>query len=345
MPPFTTFLARRGLPAVSALAASTTWTSESFSSKCEGSQTAGEDTHEQQYKQQPKPFGMIKETKGSFHKLFPRRQLWQPRVEYPLWDNNWDNQQPPSTGNDELDRQRMRQLRKEGVTRHIILIRHGQYDETQKEDSKRVLTELGRKQAELTGKRLRQMIDANGKFGPCNVKVLRVSNMTRAKETADIIASYLPGVEVAEPDADLNEGRPCHTIPGGRASETTIQRTDEQHARIEAAFQRYFHRAPPPLEEDDDDDDDDSEEQDNDEAVRSKHEFEIVVCHANVIRYFLCRALQLPPEAWLRLCTFNCSLTYLTIRPTGTVSCRMLGDIGHIPYEMNTFSTHAGFNW
>lgn len=42
-----------------------------------------------------------------------------------------------------------------------------------------------------------------------------------------------------------------------------------------------------------------------------QHEFEIIVCHANVIRYFFCRALQLPPEAWLRLCTFNCSLTYL----------------------------------
>lgn len=76
-----------------------------------------------------------------------------------------------------------------------------------------------------------------------------------------------------------------------------------------------------------------------------QHEFEIIVCHANVIRYFFCRALQLPPEAWLRLCTFNCSLTYFTIRPTGTVSCRMLGDIGHLPYDLNTFSMHTGFNW
>lgn len=66
---------------------------------------------------------------------------------------------------------------------------------------------------------------------------------------------------------------------------------------------------------------------------------------ANVIRYFLCRALQLPPEAWLRYCPFNCSLTYFTIRPTGTVSCRMVGDIGHLPYEMSTFSQHAGFLW
>ena len=31
--------------------------------------------------------------------------------------------------------------------------------------------------------------------------------------------------------------------------------------------------------------------------------------------------LQLPPEAWLRLSTFNCSLTILTIRPSGSVRC------------------------
>jgi serine/threonine-protein phosphatase PGAM5 len=42
------------------------------------------------------------------------------------------------------------------------------------------------------------------------------------------------------------------------------------------------------------------------EGAETKHEFEIVVCHGNVIRFFMMRALQLPPEAWLRLCTFNC---------------------------------------
>ena len=45
--------------------------------------------------------------------------------------------------------------------------------------------------------------------------------------------------------------------------------------RIEAAFRKYFHRAEPEQEKD---------------------SYEVIVCHANVIRYFLCRALQLPPE-------------------------------------------------
>jgi broad specificity phosphatase PhoE len=63
-------------------------------------------------------------------------------------------------------------------------------------------------QADQTGKRLAEMIKgAEDKFGPCKIKVLRVSGMARAKETAEIIASHLPTVEFAEPDPLLNEGR------------------------------------------------------------------------------------------------------------------------------------------
>jgi serine/threonine-protein phosphatase PGAM5 len=289
-------------------------------------------------------YGMVDTAEGDFHGLFPKRQLWQPKVEYPLWDVNWDGLHPPTTGDDDVDRRRMRKIRKEGVTRHIILIRHGQYDEGPKEDSERKLTDLGRKQADYTGQRLREMIEGvqGTAFGPCHVKVVRVSNLARAKETADIIASHLPkSVEIAEPDPDLNEGRPAHNIPGGRASKGTIEKFDEQHYRIERAFRRYFYRAPEPVILDPSSDNSEDEDEDD----KPKHEFEIIVCHANVVRYFMCRALQIPPEAWLRLCTFNCSLTYFTIRPTGTVSCRMLGDIGHLPYDLVSFSGHHGYNW
>lgn len=326
MATFTFRLARHGLPPLSAFMATSGWSMHS--SQCDAPEQAPEQEQKRPFQQ-----GMNPNAMGDFHNLFPKRQLWQPKVEYPLWDANWDNLQPPSTGDRDEDRRRTRQIRKEGVTRHIILVRHGQYDETEKDDSKRILTELGRKQADCTGRRLKEMMEgASKEFGPCNVKVVRVSNLARAKETAEIIASHLPGVECAEPDAGLNEGKPCHNLPSGRVSESTIQKTDDHHPRIEDAFQRYFHRAPLPSDEPDKED-------------RPKHEFEIIVCHANVIRYFLCRALQIPPETWLRLCTFNCSLTYLTIRPTGTVSCRMLGDIGHIPYGMSTFSMRTGFNW
>lgn len=277
---------------------------------------------------------------GDFYGLFPERQLWKPKVEYPLWDTNWDGLMPPTTGDKDEDRRRKRQTRKEGVTRHVILIRHGQYTENEKLDENRILTELGRQQADYTGRRLKEMIEGveGTDFKGCNIKVVRVSNMARAKETADIIASHLEGVERSEPDSDLNEGRPSHTLPGGDSyvSKSTIEKTDDGHTRIETAFRKYFYRAQDPprmniLVESASDTGDDNNIAEMDvtnienKNSGSKHEFEIIVCHANVIRYFLCRALQMPPEAWLRLCTFNCSLTYLTIRPTGTVSCRMLG--------------------
>lgn len=76
--------------------------------------------------------GMQPDAEGDYYGHFPKRQLWQPKVEYPLWDNNWDNREPPSTGDEKKDRQRARHIRKTGVTRHVILIRHGQYDETHK---------------------------------------------------------------------------------------------------------------------------------------------------------------------------------------------------------------------
>ena len=45
------------------------------------------------------------------------------------------------------------------------------------------------------------------KYEPCNVTVIRVSDMTRAKETASIISEYLPkSVIRAKPDPLLNEG-------------------------------------------------------------------------------------------------------------------------------------------
>jgi broad specificity phosphatase PhoE len=43
------------------------------------------------------------------------------------------------------------------------------------------------------------------KFGPCNITAIRTSGMTRAKETAEIIAKHLPDVAMAKADPMLNE--------------------------------------------------------------------------------------------------------------------------------------------
>jgi len=173
------------------------------SSSSSSSSSIGSDVEKKPFKE-----GMQPDATGTFHDLFPMRQLFVPAMPYPLWNKNWDGLHPELTGDEDEDRRLLRRLRKTGVTRHIILVRHGQYDETYKEDEKRILTPLGREQAHLTGKRIAEMMQgAEETFGPCDVKALRVSGLARAIETADIIASHLPGIEVEEHDAMLNEGR------------------------------------------------------------------------------------------------------------------------------------------
>ncbi len=88
--------------------------------------------------------------------------------------------------------------------------------------------------------------------------------------------------------------------------------------RIEAAYRKYFHRAP---------------------AKQTTDSYELIICHANVIRYFVCRALQFPPEGWLRISLANTSITWIVIRPNGRVVLKALGDSGHLlPYEKTTYS-------
>ena len=77
---------------------------------------------------------MKKNEEGSFCNYFSKRQLWQPKRPYPAWDSNWDQKHSSKIhssshdNNDDNDDDDDAVLT--GVTRHVILIRHGQYDET-----------------------------------------------------------------------------------------------------------------------------------------------------------------------------------------------------------------------
>ena len=138
-----------------------------------------------------------------------KRQLFKPKVPYPLWDYNWDGKMTNDTS---MDGQASGRGNVSGTIRHIFLVRHGQYEEDvdgvdgDKNDKLRKLTPLGRIQAEQTGKRLAKLQKGiDEKFGPCDIKIIRSSDMTRAKETAEIIAKQLKGVTLAKPDRLLNE--------------------------------------------------------------------------------------------------------------------------------------------
>ncbi|KAL0610348.1 Serine/threonine-protein phosphatase PGAM5, mitochondrial [Plecturocebus cupreus] len=279
-----------------------------------------------------------------------------------VWDPNWDRREPLSlinlrkrnveSGEEELASKLDHYKAK--ATRHIFLIRHSQYHVDGSQEKDRTLTPLGREQAELTGLRLASL---GLKFN----KIVH-SSMTRAVETTDIISRHLPGElrrgasmpaagcglsswplgghgscsGEAGRDDGRTQGPPCFS-PGVCKVSTDLLREGapiepdppvshwkpeavqyyEDGARIEAAFRNYIHRA---------------------DARQEEDSYEIFICHANVIRYIVCRALQFPPEGWLRLSLNNGSITHLVIRPNGRVALRTLGDTGFMPPDKITRS-------
>lgn len=72
-------------------------------------------------------------------------------------------------------------------------------------------------------------------------------------------------------------------------------------------------------------------------ARGSGDEHDIIVCHGNVIRWFVCRALAVDPTAWLGMSIANCSLTVVQIRADGSAKLLSFADAGHLPFSMTTY--------
>lgn len=190
----------------------------------------------------------------------------------------------------------------------MFLIRHGQYKVDGITDKEKTLSDLGRVQADLTGRRL-AALDKRWDL------IVR-STQTRARETAEIIAKHLPtNVEVKDCQL-LEEGAPIIPEPAPPGYWAKPKTFFQDILRIEAAFRRYFNRADPEQMED---------------------SFTILVCHANVIRYFVCRALQFPAEGLLRMSLTHGSITWISIMANGYVVLRSLSDVGHMDPKYITF--------
>ncbi|XP_050063548.1 serine/threonine-protein phosphatase PGAM5, mitochondrial-like [Aphis gossypii] len=229
------------------------------------------------------------------------------------WDSNWDKRQlkslvkPVYSKKRELQDKYDKQIKsqKSCATRHIFLIRHGQYNLSGETDGDRKLTELGRKQAFFTGERLSIL----------NYPWTKItqSTMTRAMETCSIIQKQLPE-NIPITTSDLLTGSPIQPDPLSKHwIPELIFNTDK--SRKEVAFRRFIHRAPP---------------------EQKKDSYELIVCHANVIKYFVMKSLQLTPEARLRLKLDHASITWLSIAPNGRVTLRCYSNSGYMPPDAIT---------
>ncbi|KAH8405094.1 hypothetical protein KR222_000918 [Zaprionus bogoriensis] len=240
-------------------------------------------------------------------KLLDRRQahitnseLQEPSAKS-QWCHDWDRREYQTSNLSALadngDEERAVALR------HIVLVRHGEYKSTPEGNH---LTNLGRLQAHRTGQRLNEM-------GITWDHVV-VSTMTRAQETAMIILKQINFDPLKMKRCDLlPEGTPCPADPPQNRSVCSVEHSYRRDGpRIEAAFRRYFFRASPEQKED---------------------SYLLIVGHANVIRYLVCRALQFPSEAWTRFNLHHASITWLTIWPSGYVTLRCMGDSGYMPVK------------
>lgn len=188
--------------------------------------------------------------------------------------------------------------------RTVYLVRHGQYDHTDRRDSTvgRGLVPLGVAQARLVGARLRSL--------PVDMTSLHSSTMTRARETAAVIGEEFPGLEL-QISPLLSECTPS-TSPKTITGEIKTPDLKACEKRLDQAFSNYLL---PSL---------DGEQHD------------VVVCHGNMIRYLVMKALGVNSKRWYSLSIANCSLTVVKITPSGAMSVLSFSDTGHLPPNLTT---------
>ncbi|UCH84778.1 MAG: histidine phosphatase family protein [Candidatus Latescibacterota bacterium] len=189
-------------------------------------------------------------------------------------------------------------------SRYLYLIRHGQYDydDASDPDVGKALVPLGIAQARLVAARLGSL--------PVDMTALWSSTMTRARQTARVIGDDFPALQL-DTSKLLRECIPptwrkdvVADVDPGEMSECVDQ--------LEEAFATFF---VPSLD-------------------RERHD--IIVCHGNVIRYFVTKVLGVDTMAWLGMSVGNCSMTVVRIDPSGLMKILMVGDIGHIPSNLQT---------
>jgi serine/threonine-protein phosphatase PGAM5 len=197
--------------------------------------------------------------------------------------------------------------------RFIYLVRHGQYKrlsagelegDSATEHAIRVdggLTTLGIEQSKLTAQRLRSH----------PISAIYSSSLPRAIQTAEIIAQVANGIPLRKTRI-LWECIPC--VPPFLStflSDVTSEEIARSREQAEEAYERYF------------------------KPARGKDKHEILVCHGNLMRYFVCRALGVEPEAWGKMGVFNCGISQVAVshRSTGVV-CH--NDSGHLPEDKRT---------
>jgi serine/threonine-protein phosphatase PGAM5 len=213
------------------------------------------------------------------------------------------------------------------ATRHLYLVRHGQREPGPgHDDLGPSLTVLGWKQAHQAARRLAAL----------KIDVIHTSSLRRTMETAQILAVEQSNIPIrpsrllwecipAMPDfalqwftehPDLGTGRlPENMRPwlGVWSEMENVEQLQTDFEQARQAWEKYFIPA------------------------KGKDRYDIIVSHGNLIRYFVMRALQVPPENWVNTDIYNCSICEITIETNGRPMLVSHNDSGHLHTDQLTF--------
>ncbi len=192
----------------------------------------------------------------------------------------------------------------EPAARTIVLVRHGNYVEDASADKHLGphLSPIGVAQAHLAGARLAGMEQ--------HFDTLYVSPLQRAQDTAAIMGEDFPGRSFTVVD-DLAECTP----PTRRAKIMTDGKPESFatcKAQLDRVFAKYF------------------------KPAQGKDRTDMFVCHGNVIRYLVTRALNVDTSAWLEMSVGHASITRIRVEADGRFKVLSVGDVGYIPANLLT---------
>jgi probable phosphoglycerate mutase len=193
------------------------------------------------------------------------------------------------------------------ATRYLYLARHG---EASADESR--LTDAGRRQATLLGRRLRDVPLTAVHHGP----------LPRAEETARLITDELEGLTpcVAESAGDYVPHIPERDeLPAGSADfylDFLAGATDEERRRGPGLARQALRRFTGAVTD----------------GTRDRHE--LVVTHNFLIAWLVRDALHAPKWRWLGLDHGNAALTVIRYAPGRAASVLVTNDMRHLPAEL-----------
>jgi serine/threonine-protein phosphatase PGAM5 len=192
------------------------------------------------------------------------------------------------------------------AARTLYLVRHGAYVAEPKADPALGpgLTPLGIAQARLVAARLQGM--------PMRFDAIVSSPLTRARETAAVMRQTLADVPLSESPL-LRECTPPALVelkvPSAEQSSCAEQ--------LDRAVATLFIPA------------------------KGAERHEVLVAHGNVIRFLVTKALRVDPRTWPGMTIAHTSLTIIRVSPDGAMNVLGVGDIGHVPPNLQSWGGPA----